>query len=394
MTGLWRKCELGDVLTLQRGFDLPSQDRKEGKYPIVSSSGVTGFHSEFKADGPGVVTGRYGTIGQFFYLTEKYWPLNTTLYVKDFKGSEPQFIYYFLHCLNIKDMNAAGAVPGVNRNHLHKIKVRLPPLPIQKNIAGVLSAYDDLIGANLKRIKLFEEMAQITYEEWFVRRRFPGHENTPTNPETDLPEGWAQTPIGEKYKTGSGGTPSRKHEELYYTNGTIPWIRTQELRNKLITESLVKITPSGLKNSSAKMFPKNTVLLAMYGNTIGEVGFLRFPACTNQACCAFLTEEYQSYFIYQFLKINKKLVLAYRMGAAQENISQEIIKVIKILDPGDALLREYGDIVRPIFDKVENLLKQNALLKQARDLLLPRLMTGLIDIDDYLAQGRAVVAAA
>jgi type I restriction enzyme S subunit len=164
----WEQCELGTVVTLQRGHDLPSQDREHGIYPIVSSSGITDHHNCYKAKAPGVVTGRYGTLGEVFYLDCDYWPLNTTLYVKDFKGNHPRWVFYLLRSLNLKDMNIAGAVPGINRNHLHKLNVELPPLQTQQRIAGILSAYDNLIENNLRRIKLLEEMAQITYEEWFV----------------------------------------------------------------------------------------------------------------------------------------------------------------------------------------------------------------------------------
>ncbi|MEB4591841.1 restriction endonuclease subunit S, partial [Candidatus Thiothrix sp. Deng01] len=166
----WEVRALGDLITLQRGYDLPTQARVVGNTPIISSSGISGFHDEPKENPPGVVTGRYGTIGEVFYIAEPYWPLNTTLFVKDFKGNNPRFIAYLLECLNLKEMNAAGAVPGVNRNHLHKIKTKAPTSrDTQDKISAIVTAYDDLIENNLQRIKLLEEMAQITYEEWFVR---------------------------------------------------------------------------------------------------------------------------------------------------------------------------------------------------------------------------------
>ena len=201
---VFEEKQLGELLTLQRGFDLPSKDRKEGNVPIVSSSGMTGMHNKVKVRPPGVVTGRYGTIGKVFYVKEPFWPLNTTLFVKDFKGNDPKFLSYLLELLNIKELNAAGAVPGVNRNHLHKIKTRVPHLPIQQKIARILSAYDDLIENNQKRIKLLEEMAQITYEQWFVRMQFPGHETTPIDAETGLPEGWSLIPLNQAVSVNPG----------------------------------------------------------------------------------------------------------------------------------------------------------------------------------------------
>jgi len=148
----WRECKLGDVINLKRGYDLPQQNRTLGPFPIVSSSGVTDYHAEAKVKGPGVVTGRYGTLGEVFYMEEDFWPLNTSLYVQDFKGNDPRFISYFLRQLNFGTRNAAGAVPGVNRNHLHAMKVLVPPIPLQRRIAGILSAYDDLLAHRLARL--------------------------------------------------------------------------------------------------------------------------------------------------------------------------------------------------------------------------------------------------
>ncbi len=120
----WKQCNLGDVLTLHRGFDLPERDRQEGNIPIVSSSGISGYHNIAKVQGPGVVTGRYGTLGEVFYIKEDFWPHNTTLYICDFKGNDSLFLSYFLRTLNLAHQNVAGAVPGLNRNALHLLSVR------------------------------------------------------------------------------------------------------------------------------------------------------------------------------------------------------------------------------------------------------------------------------
>jgi len=167
---------LGDVLTLQRGFDLPGHSRKPGPHPIVSSSGVTGSHSEFKVEAPGVVIGRYGSLGSVHWITEPFWPLNTSLWVKDFKGNDERFVSYLLRTVAV-DGSTASAVPGVNRNHLHKLPVRRPAVTTQRRIAAVLSAFDELIEINERRIELLEDLARSLYREWFVHFRFPGHED-------------------------------------------------------------------------------------------------------------------------------------------------------------------------------------------------------------------------
>ena len=191
----WRDCRLGDVLTLKRGHDLPADSRDDGDVPVVSSSGITGYHSEAKASAPGVVTGRYGTLGEVFYLDQDYWPLNTALYVVDFKGTYPKFAAYFLRNVLRNYQSDKAAVPGVDRNVLHEIKVRAPGPKTQMKIASTLSAYDDLMENNRRRMGLLEEAARLLYQEWFVRLRYPGHEHRHIT--YGIPEGWEQKPLGD-----------------------------------------------------------------------------------------------------------------------------------------------------------------------------------------------------
>ena len=188
----WNECSLGDVVTLKRGYDLPKRLREPGDVPIVSSSGITGYHNVGKVEGPGVVTGRCGTLGEVFFIEGSFWPLNTSLYVHDFKGNSPRFVSYLLRTVGIETQNVASAVPGANRNVLHMLPVRVPSVPIQREIALILSAYDDLIENNTRRIEILEEMARAVYREWFVEFRFPGHErvgmvDSELGP---IPEGW------------------------------------------------------------------------------------------------------------------------------------------------------------------------------------------------------------
>ncbi len=141
----WNVNNLGNFITLQRGYDLPHRERKIGNIPIITSSGFGGTHSEFRALSPGVVTGRYGTIGDVFYVQEDFWPLNTTLYVKNFYGNNPLFASYLLKTIDFHSHSGKSGVPGVNRNDLHELIVCIPPLPEQEAIASTLSDIDALI---------------------------------------------------------------------------------------------------------------------------------------------------------------------------------------------------------------------------------------------------------
>jgi len=169
MGGDWIDTKLGDVLTLKRGYDLPTKDRRPGPFPVVSSSGVTGSHDEAKVKAPGVVTGRYGTLGEVHFITQDYWPLNTTLYVKDFKRNDPRFISYFLKGLNFASYNDKSSVPGLNRNHLHTEIVHFPADGAeQRAIASILGAFDDKIELNRQMNHTLETMARAIFKAWFV----------------------------------------------------------------------------------------------------------------------------------------------------------------------------------------------------------------------------------
>ncbi len=138
----WRSCILGDCLELQRGKDLPIQNRSEGNYPVIGSNGVVGFHDEFICEGPGVLIGRSGSVGKVTCTSESYWPLNTTLYVRDFKNNDPKFVYYLLSRLDIKKYQSGVSVPTLNRNLLHPIAIGLPPLDVQRKISSILGLID------------------------------------------------------------------------------------------------------------------------------------------------------------------------------------------------------------------------------------------------------------
>lgn len=171
----WKRCLLGEVLTLQRGFDLPHRLRRDGKTPIVTSSGVSDTHNKAMVAGPGVVTGRYGTIGEVFYVEEDFWPLNTTLFVRDFKGNDPLFISYLLRTIDFKSHSGKSGVPGVNRNDLHGLLVSIPDLEEQKLIAQALADADALLMAQDQLIAKKRDIKKGAMQELLTgKRRLPG----------------------------------------------------------------------------------------------------------------------------------------------------------------------------------------------------------------------------
>jgi len=145
----WHLIPLGKLITFKRGHDLPIKERKKGKYPIIASNGIVGYHNEFKAKGPGVIIGRSGNLGKPFYIEDDYWPLNTTLYSINFHDSDPKFVYYFLKTIPLNEFNSGSAVPSLNRNHIHTLEIIVPKKPTeQQKIASILSALDNKIKLN------------------------------------------------------------------------------------------------------------------------------------------------------------------------------------------------------------------------------------------------------
>lgn len=345
----WEKKTLEDLVTLQRGYDLPDSQRINGDVPVIGSAGLTGYHNEAKVKGPCISMGRSGnSIGKLTYTNEDCWPHNTSMYVKDLKGNDSRFCYFLLSTINFRGFNSGGAIPSLNRNLIYPIAISIPPLPTQRKIASILSAYDDLIENNLKRIKLLEEKAFLRYK---LLDKVDKHK------------------LSDLYDTSSGGTPSRTNAE--YFTGDINWFKSKELADTILLDSEEKITESAVDKSSAKLFPVGSVIMAMYGATIGMLGVLTQQSTTNQACCAIIQKDSikSNYYILNWLLDNREYVLSFRMGAAQENISQMIIKNLLVSLPKDKDLIDFNKEAEPIYQLIKNIHIQNTKLREARDIL-------------------------
>jgi type I restriction enzyme S subunit len=278
----------------------------------------------------------------------------------------------------LQQFTQGAAQDNLSQEKLLSIKFLVPEIPEQNKIADIISAYDDLIENNRRRIQLLERSLHLLYKEWFVHLRFPSHEHSKIV--EGIPEGWQTGTVADFYKTSSGGTPSRKRPEFF--TGEINWVKTQELNEGFIFSSDEKITEEAVKCSSTKIFPEETVLVAMYGATIGQTAILAVPAATNQACCGIIPNHPNAHYIHAFLffRENKQGLMNLSQGSAQNNISQEIIKTYPMVLPTEMLMAQFVDYSKPVFRQIKNLSLQNRQLQQARDLLLPKLMSGAISV--------------
>jgi len=262
---------------------------------------------------------------------------------------------------------------------LLSLKFLVPNFSTQKEISDVLATYDEFVENNKRRIELLEESARQLYKEWFVRFRFPGHEHTKIIDGT--PEGWDQGAISDFFDTTSGGTPSRNNPDFF--TGDINWVKTQELNEGFILSTEEKITDEALSKSSAKLFPENTLLVSMYGGTnIGRTGILASPAACNQACCALFPKDDRAHFIFASLYFYHKRseLIAISQGAAQTNVNQQTIRGLKIVFPPTSLMGIFIGTLTPIYEQIKTLQKETKNLIDARDLLLPKLMSGEIAV--------------
>jgi len=386
-----KPVRLGELITFKRGYDLPEKNRVFGSYPIISSAGVSGYHNEYKAEGEGVVTGRYGTLGKMYYVNGKYWPHNTALYVKDFKKNDPQYIYYLLTCIGHIRTSDKSAVPGVNRNELHEMAVpAIEDKDIQIKVRTLLRFLDKKIELNNKINTELEAMAKLIYDYWFVQFDFSDANGKPYKSsggkmvynealKREIPEGWEASVIGKVLSSELGGTPSTKVTE--YWSGDIPWLNSGEIANFPIIQAEEHITANAINNSATSLMPKGTSVLSITRHLRPSI--LAVDACANQSVVGiYESEELKCSYLYPYLKNEISRLMSLRTGAQQPHINKGIVDDSPIVSPSHKVLEAYYKKVNSTYEQIDNLAFQNKELIKLRDWLLPMLMNGQVTVKD------------
>ena len=384
---------LGDLIEFQRGYDLPKSEFKDGIVPVISSNGILGYHNVAKAKAPGITIGRSGTVGLPHYIEVDFFPHNTALFVKDFKGNYPRYIYYLIKTLGLNEYKSGSGVPTMNRNHLHPLKVNAHlDILDQQKIASILSTFDAKIQLNNRINTELEAMSKILYDYWFVQFDFPNEQGKPYKSsggkmvwnemlKREIPEGWEVKKVKNIAKTGSGSTPIKSKKE-YYTNGNIPWINSGEVNNPFIIEAKKYITQLGLEKSSTKLFKRGTLLMAMYGATAGKVSILDIEACTNQAICTInVHHDFHRNYLKLVLEDLYEYLINLSSGSARDNLSQDRIKELDILIPEVGIMNDFDVVISPVYDKVLHLYRESQKLAGLRDWLLPMLLNGQVKVN-------------
>ncbi len=399
----WEEKRLGDVATLQRGMDLPIHNRTPGEVPVYGSNGIDGFHSETPLVGPGVITGRSGTIGFVYFCQEKYWPLNTTLYVKDFHRNEPRFVFRLLESLKLDRFTAATGVPSLNRNFVHPTSVHLPPLPEQRRIAKILDTVDEAIRATEQLIAKLKQMKQGLLHDLLTRGIDDNGElrDPERHPEQfkdsslgRIPRGWDVGHVATEFQVESGLTlgPHRKPQRHPH-----PYLRVANVhRERLDLSNIAHMEASDSEIVNKSLRHGDLLVVEGHANA-QEIGR-----------CAMASEDVDGFtfqnhiFRLRPFRMNNKFVLYYmncsfvrsywwRMCSTSSGlytINKTKLKKLSMLMPSaeeqEAIVAKVDQIERRVLREQSHLAKLKLLKKG----LMEDLLTGRVRVN--VDEGEAV----
>jgi type I restriction enzyme S subunit len=381
----WLETTLGEMLVFQRGYDITKKEQIPGPYKVISSSGPVSSHVENKVKGPGVIIGRKGTLGTVFYSEHPFWPHDTTLWVKEFNGNDAKFAYYFLKTLHLEQYDCGASNPTLNRNHIHLIKVKYPNVYCQRKIAGILSTFDGLIENNTRRIKILEEMAQMLYQEWFVKFRFPGHEKVKMV-ESEIgmiPDEWGIKRLSEVVDTQYGYTESARELPVgpKYLRGT------DINKNSYIDWDEVPFCPITKKDLNKYKLKKDDILVIRMADP-GKIGIVeRLVEAVFASYLIRLTIKSASvtpYYLFYFLLSDRyqNYINGASTGTTRKSASAGVITDIRLAIPPQEIISRFEKIIVEYRDFLNILIKKNVVLRNTRDLLLPKLISGELDVED------------
>ncbi|WP_271394667.1 restriction endonuclease subunit S [Neomicrococcus lactis] len=376
----------GDDLPFVTPSDINFGNRRPRPERWLSQSGRDGLRTRVVPPGSSAFVCIGATIGKVCLVeTEAITnqQINTVIPAPD---TDSRFLYSLLrHVAPAVAQGASGAAtPIINKSAFSAIPVRIPDLETQVRIGEVLGALDDLIENNRRRIEILEQMARSIYREWFLKFRYPGHENVPLVDSElgPIPEGWVESTCGSELDFIGGGTPSKK-EPAYWSAGTVAWYTPSDLTKtgwRYASSSELNITEVGVAKSSARIFPAGSVLMTSRA-TLGVLAIATTEATTNQGFIVIRPDErWSSGFIYEWLDSNAGALAALGTGATFKEITKGSFKSFPFVVPAQSVLDAYRVATEPLEVQIRVLEQQVRSLSDLRDLLLPKLVTGQIDV--------------
>ena len=386
-----KKYKIGDILELQRGYDLPSSQMKDGDVVVAGSNGIIGKHNVARSNSPCITVGRSGSVGKVHYYDTPTWAHNTSLFVKDFKGNDPRFLYYFLKNLHLDEYfgRSSSVVPSLDRKVVHAMEVPfVDNKEEQKTIANTLSLIDQKIALNRQINDNLEAMAKQLYDYWFVQFDFPNEEGKPYKSsggkmvwneklKRKIPEGWkdgvfsdianitmGQSPDGSSYNEEGKG-------EIFYQGSTDFGIRFPSVR---------------MYTTAPTRFAKQGDILMSVRAPVGAVNIANTDCCIGRGLSAInskIGSTTYTYFVIHYLKVRFDSMNS--AGTTFGSITKEELYSLPVVIPTDKVIKIFESVSKPIFDKQMAIGHEMQNLTKQRDELLPLLMNGQVSVNYHLS---------
>ena len=367
----WRETTLGEITDLKRGFDLPKSQRLQGDVPVYSSSGITGSNSTAAVEGPCVITGRYGTIGEVFFSGGPCWPLNTALYSTEFNGNNPRFVYYLLQTIPWQGYTTASAVPGVNRNHVNLCPVKIPDRATQDAIVEVLDSIVDKIALNNRLNDYLLDLLKSSAKNLYLK-----HEK---NIQEKLPSGWRWVSIGEIADMVCRGIAPKYSLE----SDEIILGQTCIRNNLVLTENGRSHAPKKLTD---KWLRKYDLLINSTGvGSLGRTAQVWFEpsklVVDSHVTIVRATDKKNALYLGSWAFEHERYIESLHTGSTgQTELPRDRVKAIRVVLPDAGTLDEFNAIAEPSVKMIVANQEENKRLIEIRDTLLPKLMSGAIDV--------------
>ena len=370
-TDPWEQRKLIMVAPLQRGFDLPAEKIIPGVYPVMMSNGIGAYHNEYKVKGPGVVTGRSGTIGNLQYVESAFWPHNTTLWVTKFYGNHPKFIYYLYEKIDLKRYKAGSGVPTLNRNDVHDTMIFFPASrKEQELISAVLTYLDDLITLHQRK---YDKL--VIFKKSMLEKMFPKDgESVPEIRFAGFTDPWEQRKLSEVATFGGGHTPPMADPDNY-EDGYVLWVTSQDVKSNYLDRTTTQITEKGAKELT--LYPAGSLVMVTRSGILRHtlpVAELRKPSTVNQDIRVILPqgECCGEWLLQFFISHNKELLLEFgKTGTTVESVDFGKIKDMLLYMPSTVEQQQIGDF----FAKLDSLIT----LHQRKLELLQNIKKSLLD---------------
>ena len=382
----WKEYKLIDVCSrLKSGKGIKSDlIFDKGLYPVIGGNGLRGYTDKSNFQGECGVIGRQGAYcGNVRYFEGESYMTEHAIIVVGNDYADTYYLTCLLSLMHLGNLSAQSAQPGISVQTLSKQIVNLPSILYQKKVSKILKSLDDKIEVNRRINEQLEELAQALFKSWFVDFE-PFKDGEFVESELGMiPEGWKVGELSEIGDVVGGATPSKSNED-YYTENGISWITPKDLsinKNKFIEKGETDITELGYSKCSAKLMPRGSILFSSRA-PIGYIAIAKKELCTNQGFKSVVPKYAGTSFVYFYLKNNVSNIESMASGSTFKEASGALMKSLKVIIPPSSLLQEYEEKASSIFNKQENLEEEITYLTNLRDTLLPKLMSGEIDVNE------------